>query len=31
MTALRAPLAEFIGTFFLCFAGIAAVLLDRKD
>ena len=23
---LRAPLAEFIGTFFLCFAGIAAIL-----
>jgi aquaporin TIP len=26
MTSLRAPLAEFIGTFFLCFAGIAAIL-----
>jgi MIP family channel proteins len=24
--SLRAPLAEFIGTFFLCFAGIAAIL-----
>jgi MIP family channel proteins len=23
---LRAPLAEFLGTFFLCFAGIAAIL-----
>src|ERR1700733_10072273 len=23
---LRAPLAEFIGTFYLCFAGIAAIL-----
>jgi MIP family channel proteins len=26
MTQLKAPLAEFIGTFFLCFAGIAAIL-----
>lgn len=26
MSSLRAPLAEFIGTFFLCFAGIAAIL-----
>jgi len=26
MTSLKAPLAEFIGTFFLCFAGIAAIL-----
>ena len=26
MSNLRAPLAEFIGTFFLCFAGIAAIL-----
>jgi aquaporin Z len=26
MPALRAPLAEFVGTFFLCFAGIAAIL-----
>jgi MIP family channel proteins len=26
MSSLRAPLAEFLGTFFLCFAGIAAIL-----
>jgi aquaporin TIP len=26
MANLRAPLAEFLGTFFLCFAGIAAIL-----
>ena len=26
MSNIRAPLAEFIGTFFLCFAGIAAIL-----
>jgi len=26
MSKLQAPLAEFIGTFFLCFAGIAAIL-----
>jgi MIP family channel proteins len=26
MSNLRAPVAEFIGTFFLCFAGIAAIL-----
>jgi aquaporin Z len=26
MTKVSAPLAEFLGTFFLCFAGIAAIL-----
>jgi MIP family channel proteins len=26
MAGVKAPLAEFIGTFFLCFAGIAAIL-----
>jgi aquaporin Z len=26
MTRISAPLAEFLGTFFLCFAGIAAIL-----
>jgi aquaporin Z len=26
MSSLKAPLAELIGTFFLCFAGIAAIL-----
>jgi MIP family channel proteins len=29
MTGIKAPLAEFIGTFFLCFAGIAAILSDQ--
>jgi MIP family channel proteins len=28
---LRAPLAEFIGTFFLCFAGIAAILSNMPS
>ena len=26
MSSVKAPLAEFLGTFFLCFAGIAAIL-----
>src|SRR5262245_37763275 len=26
MKGISAPLAEFLGTFFLCFAGIAAIL-----
>lgn len=30
MTSLKAPLAEFIGTFFLCFAGIAAILSNTS-
>jgi MIP family channel proteins len=30
MATLRAPLAEFIGTFFLCFAGIAAILSNTS-
>src|SRR3954470_7011005 len=30
MTRLRAPLAEFVGTFFLCFAGIAAILSNTS-
>jgi aquaporin Z len=30
MTRLRAPLAELIGTFFLCFAGIAAILSNTS-
>ena len=31
MASLRAPLAEFIGTFFLCFAGIAAILSNTPE
>ncbi len=30
MSNLRAPLAEFLGTFFLCFAGIAAILSNTS-
>lgn len=30
MSGLKAPLAEFLGTFFLCFAGIAAILSNTS-
>ena len=30
MSSVRAPLAEFLGTFFLCFAGIAAILSNTN-